>query len=81
VRETDTLKVVFEPTAYTVCDPQRLITLYASVDCYRDRFTFYTYTMFVPHRKHTYRFLTACYVDSFTFLYVNADHTSQETRL
>jgi hypothetical protein len=32
---------ICEPIAYTMWDPHRLTTLWASMACYRDSFTFY----------------------------------------
>jgi hypothetical protein len=39
--KADNLTAICEPTVYIMWDPQRLTTLWASMACYRDRFTFY----------------------------------------
>jgi hypothetical protein len=40
VREVQNPTAICEPTAYTMLDPQHRTTLYASMACYGDSFTF-----------------------------------------
>jgi hypothetical protein len=41
-RKADNLTAICEPTVYTMWEPRRLTTLWASTACYRDSFTLYT---------------------------------------
>jgi hypothetical protein len=40
-RKADNLTAICKPIVYLMWDPQRLTTLWASMACYRDSFTFY----------------------------------------
>jgi hypothetical protein len=42
-RKADNLTAICEPTVSKMWDPQRLTTLWVSMACYTDSFTFYLY--------------------------------------
>jgi hypothetical protein len=39
--KSDNLTAIFEPIVWIMWDPQRLTTLWASMACYMDSFTFF----------------------------------------